>query len=105
MNAADAALAITGLVLLWSLFRAHRDPATDINLFDLLLENGKLSKVSVAFMVTLTVTSWVVIRLTLDGKLTDVLFAGYAAAWIVPLVACILNKSSTDSVEKPKAVP
>jgi len=87
MNISDAVLTLTALVLLWSLIRAHRDPATDINLFDLLMENGRLSKVAVAFMVTLLVTSWVLIRLAIDGKMTDIVFAAYGAVWITPLLS------------------
>ena len=87
MRVADAVIVLAGLAILWSLIRAHRTKGNDINLFDLVLENGRLSKVSVAYMVTLIVTSWVLIRLTLDGKLTDVIYAAFGTMWVAPLVA------------------
>jgi len=71
MRATDAALLIFTLLLAWSFLRAHRDPEFRLDLFDLVMSDGRLSRISVAFMVTLCATTWVIIRLTLDGKLTE----------------------------------
>lgn len=91
MRVWDGLLITIGLGILWSLVRAHRNPAVDINLFDLVMENGRLSKVSVAYMVTLIVTSWVLIRAATDGKNLDIIFAAYGATWVTPLIAKILG--------------
>lgn len=94
MRATDAALLIVALAIAWSFYRAHR--STDgylahFNLLDLLIEGGRVSKIAFAFMATLLVTSWVVVRLTIEGKLTEGIFAAYVAAWIAPIVAKLFS--------------
>ena len=90
MRATDAALLIMALVIAWSFYRAHRSDTgifAKFNLLDLLMENGRVSRIAFAFMATLVVTSWVIIRLTISGKLTDVIFGAYLTAWVAPIVA------------------
>lgn len=89
MRGTDAALLIVALVVAWSIYRAHKAKGeyAAFNLLDILLEGGKVSRIACAFMTTLFVTSWVVVRLTLDGKLTELLFAAYLGAWVTPIVA------------------
>ena len=97
MKLADATLLIGFLVLAWSFYRAQKNQNFSFDLFDLVMENGKLSKTSVAFMATLIVTSWVMLRLTLDGKLSDGIFMGYGAVWITPLVAKLFSVPPKDA--------
>lgn len=110
MRFADALLMLFLLALGWSFYRAQRDPANVINLFDLVLDKGRINRIAVAFMVTLCVTSWVIIRLALDGKLTEGFFAGYAAAWITPMVAKLFSTPQppgttiTDTTDSSKTV-
>lgn len=99
MRATDGALLIVSLVIAWSFYRSHRDPEISFNLFDLLLENGKLSRIACAFMATLVVTSWVVIRLTVEGKLTEGLFTAYVAGWVAPIVAKLFTGSPAPRAE------
>ena len=99
MRATDGALLIVALVIAWSFFRSHRDPAINFNLFDLLLEGGRLSRIACAFMATLIVTSWVIIRLTVEGKLTEGLFTAYVAAWVAPIVAKLFAGSPAPKSE------
>ena len=87
MRAADAALLIIALVVFWSFYRAQKDPDFRFDLFDLLMENGKVSRLAFAFMATLGVTSFLMIRLTIDGKMTEGYFGLYSAAWIAPIIA------------------
>jgi len=87
VRATDAALLIVALAIAWSFYRAHRNPETTFNLFDLLMEHGRLSRIACAFMATLVVTSWVIVKLTVEGKLTEGLFGAYVAAWVAPIVA------------------
>lgn len=91
MRAADAALIIFALGFAWSLYRAHKDPAFRLDLFDLVMSDGRLSRIAVAFVVTLVATTWIMVRLTLDGKLTEGYFTGYALAWIAPVVAKLFS--------------
>jgi len=94
MRAADAALLIVALAIVWSLYRAHRsaDGAfAQFNLLDLLMDNGRLSRIACAFMATLVVTSWVIVKLTIENKLTEGLFTAYVAAWVAPIVAKLFS--------------
>lgn len=91
MRATDGALLIVALAVAWSFYRSHRNPAIQFDLFDLLMEGGRLSRIACAFMATLIVTSWVVIRLTVEGKLTEGLFTAYVAAWVAPIVAKLFS--------------
>ena len=87
MRGTDAALLIVALVILWSFYRAQRNPNFQFDLFDLLLENNKVSRIAFAFMTTLGCTTFMMIRLTIDGKLTEGYFGLYSAAWIAPIIA------------------
>ncbi len=89
MRAADAAILIITIVVCWSLYRAHKDRngLSHFNLFDLLVENGRVSKVSCIVMGAFGVSSWVILRLTIDGKLTEGYLTIYNAAWVAPLIA------------------
>lgn len=87
MRTSDALVALIGLILVWLIYRAHRDPSFDLNLFDLIMQDGRASRLGVAFIVSLFVTSWILIRLTLDGKLTEGYFGTYGLMWITPIVA------------------
>jgi len=71
VRAYDAALLIVALVIAWSIYRAHNDESNTFNVLDLVMENGRLSRIACAFMATLVVTSWVIVRQTSDGKLTE----------------------------------
>lgn len=94
MRATDAALLIVSIVIAWSFIRAHRDKTNSFNLIDLLMEGGRLSRIACAFMATLVVTSWVIVKLTIEGKLTEGLFTAYVAAWVAPIVAKLFSGPS-----------
>lgn len=95
MRATDAALLIVALVIAWSFIRAHQDKTNSFNVLDLLMENGRLSRLACAFMATLVVTSWVIVKLTVEAKLTEGLFAAYVAAWVAPIVAKLFSGPSS----------
>ena len=100
MRAADASLLIIALVIAWSVYRAHRrnDGAFEnFNILDLLLENGRVSRLACAFMATLVVTSWIMVRLTLDGKMTEGYLIGYGGMWVAPIVAKLFTPQPASS--------
>ena len=111
MKVTDAILATGILVVIWSFYRAQRNPNFAFDLFDLIMENGRVSKVAVAFMITLAVTSWIVLRMTIDGKMTELIFGAYGAMWVAPLCAKLfapqqnstsITSSSTTTIEGKK---
>ena len=90
----QAVLAVTFLVVLLSFWRAHHNKSSIFNAFDLVMENGRVSKIAVSFMGVFGVTTWVIIDLQVSGKLTEGFFATYGAMWVAPLVAkVVFNKS------------
>ena len=107
----DAAFAIVMMLLVWSFYRAQRDPANNFNLFDLIMENGRVSRIGFAFLVALLVTSWVLIRMAQNEQRSlDVVFAAYLTAWVAPIVAKLFSppqvttsssSSSTTSTSTP----
>ena len=103
MRGADGALLIVALAVAWSIYRAHRSPQYTFNFFDLLMEGGRVSRIACAFMTTLLVTSWVVVRVTLDGKLDSVIFSAYLAAWVAPIVAKLFSPPPTPSITTTEA--
>jgi len=97
MRPADAALLILAMVVAWSLYRAHRDKGTTFDLLDLLVENGRVSKLACVFLGSFGVSSWIMIRVTLDGKMNELMFGAYAAAWIAPIIAKLFSTAPAAS--------
>lgn len=87
MRAADGGLLIVALAVAWSLYRAHRIIGNSFNLMDLLMENGRVSRLACVFLGSFGVTSWIMIRLTLDGKMTEGYLTAFGALWIIPITA------------------
>jgi hypothetical protein len=91
MRSADAALMVLLLLVVWSFYRAQRDPATTFNLFDLVTEGGRVSKLACAFVGGVMVLSWIMIRLTLDGKMTEGYVGLYGGIVIAPVIAKLFS--------------
>lgn len=87
-------LAVGAVLILVSFWRAHSRPGFDFNAFDLIMENGRVSKIALAFMLVLAVSTWVIVAQQLAGKLTEGLFGLWLTAWVTPLVAkVVFNKT------------
>lgn len=87
-------LAVAALLVAVSFWRAHSRPGFEFNAFDLIMEGGKVSKIAMAFMLVLAVTTWIVVDLQIKGHLTEGYFTMYGTMWVVPLVAkVVFNKT------------
>jgi hypothetical protein len=92
VNITDAILGIFMLLITWSCYLAQKDPNISFNLFDLIMENGRVSRIGFGFVVALLVTSWVLVRVARDGKMSlDMLFAAYGTMWVAPIVAKLFS--------------
>lgn len=100
MRATDAALLIVVLLIAWSFYRAHRRTDFVFNVFDLVMENGKVSKMACVFLGSFAVSSWMMIRVTLDGKMTEMLFAAYGAIWVAPIITKLVSNQTTDTPQE-----
>ncbi len=89
----DAGFAIVLLLVVWSFYRAQRDPANSFNLFDLIMENGRVSRIGFAFLVCLLVTSWVLIKAASADKHEELstMFGAYGLMWVAPIVAKLFS--------------
>lgn len=89
-------LLLFGLVALGVWFwRVHKNPAIDFDFFDLILENGRISRIASVFIGSFAMTTWMMVRLTVDGKMTEGYFTTYSAAWIVPIVAKLFSPQAS----------
>lgn len=104
MRATDAALLIVALCVGWSLYRAHRSDGAafaQFNLLDLIMENGRVSRIACVFLGSFAVTSWIMIRLTMDGKMTEGYLTSFGALWIIPLTAKLFSPAPITPNAKP----
>lgn len=87
-------LAGAALLVLITMWRAHRDALSQFNAFDLIMENGRVSKIAFSYMLVLVVSTWVIVLMVWRDKLTEGMFGLYLAAWVGPLVAkLVFNKN------------
>ncbi len=93
MTRSDLMLAILAAIVfavVISFWRAQRDSLVNFNLFDLIMENERVSKVAFSYMLVLMVTTWMMIYLTIQKSMTEGYFVGYGGLWVGPLVARIV---------------
>lgn len=92
---------VLGLIAIFvSFWRAHHSKTFEFNAFDLLMENGKVSKIAVAFMGVLAVTTWVIVDLQITGRMTEGYLTTYGAMWVTPLVARVVFNKQESPPEK-----
>jgi hypothetical protein len=84
-----------------SFWRLHKNPNVDFNLLDLLMENGRVSKVSCMVLGSFAMNTWIMVQLTLHDKLTEVYFSAYIAAWVAPLIVRMIAQQPQQKEEKP----
>lgn len=70
---------------------AQRDAENPIDIRDLVMEDGKLSKIACVMMGSFTVTTWMMINLTLNGKMTEGYLVIYGGLWVSPVVTRIIK--------------
>lgn len=86
-------LSLTGAVFLiivlgivWSIYRLHRNPDVDFNFLDLLIENGRVSKISCIVMGAFFLHSWIMVDLQAHALMTEGYLTIYGATWVSPLL-------------------
>ena len=90
--AALAALLMVLFYIVRSLVVRDRSNASKINLDDLLIgDDGKVSKGAAVMLGSFAVTSWMMVFLTLNDKVTEGYFASYLGVWVIPVVAKIIK--------------
>lgn len=93
MNPRDPMLVIlaVGFIIIGvSVWHVQRRADLSFDLLDLLVENGRVSKIAIAFMLVLIVSTWVIVDQQISGNLTEGIFGMWLAAWVTPLVAKVV---------------
>lgn len=92
-------LAVLFLAIAFTLMRKSRDLHSRIDLEDLLIgDDGKLSKAAAVMMGAFAMTTWLMIYLTLNGKMTEGYLSIYVGAWIVPTVVKLIKGPESQGV-------
>lgn len=86
-----AILAVTVLLVLWSLERKSKDRHSSFSFDELLTENGKTSKAACVMFGAFAFSIWLMVFLALKDKMTEGYFGAFLAAWVAPAVAKIIK--------------
>lgn len=94
-------LAAVIIVIAISVYKMHQDANSRFNVLDLLMEGGRTSRIATAFMVALVATTWVFIKLAVDGKMTEGYMLAFGGMWVTPIVSRMFatNQVSSSSSE------
>jgi len=98
MRSVDGALLIVSLAIAWSLYRANR-AENNFNLMDILMEGGRVSRLACVFMGSFVVSSWIMVRMTSEGKMTEGLFMAYGTVWVAPIIAKLFSPAPLQKPE------
>lgn len=93
-----AILACVTLLIMWTLERRNKNAASTFSFDDLLTENGKTSKAACVMFGAFALSTWILVFLTINEKLTEGYFGAYLAAWVGPVVAKIIKGDSPGTV-------
>lgn len=86
-----AILACAVLAILWSLERKSNDRASRFSFDELLTEDGKTSKAACLMFGSFAVATWLIVFLTVNGKITEGYFTAYLGFYVAPAVARIIK--------------
>ena len=90
------------LAALIGLYLWHRNKDSQVDISDLLMENGRLSKMAFTWMGSFVVMSFGFIYAVIQGKLSDTYAALYAATWAVPIVTKLFAIRTQEPPKEPK---
>lgn len=92
---------LVAVLLSLILWRWNRDPENDFELKDLLMENGKASKLACTWAGAFVTMTFAFIHLVLHDKLTDTYAGLYAATWCVPIITKMFAPPKPPEENKP----
>lgn len=87
---------VLALLIAYSFYRAHQNQSMkEFNIFDLIMENGRVSRLACIFIATWVVFTWAVVKAVLKNNYEQLPL--YGTIWAIPIVA----KMFTSSAAKP----
>lgn len=97
-----AVLCLLALIALWTVIRRSNNGKSKINLDDLLLgEDDKMSRAAVVLMASFAVTTWGMVYMWLNDKMTEAYFGAYGLLFVTPAVTKLIVNAG---VAKAKAM-
>lgn len=93
----NSLLAGVAVLIAISFYRMHRKDGNGFNILDLLLENGRVSRIAAAFNVALVATTWVFLKLSIDNRMTEGFFLAYGGMWVAPIIGKLLSTNQVSS--------
>jgi hypothetical protein len=97
-----AAFIIAVLAIIWSVYRLHQIPDNNFNIIDLLMEGGRVSKVSCIVMGAFFIHSWIMVDIQAHGKMSEGYLTIYGATWVAPLLARLFMTQGKPTNRKAK---
>ena len=97
MTYLEAAGAVLLLIAAWSVYRANKSEGNTFNLVDVLMENGRVSRLACVFMGSWAAMTYVFVGAYATGKMTEGLFTAYGAVTIAPLIAKMFAPAAAPS--------
>ena len=85
-----------GIFLSYIVYRWNRDPDNPFELKDLVMENGKASRLGVTWLGSFLVMSFGFIHMIIHNTLTDTYAATYAGVWAIPIVSRMFTQKPSD---------
>lgn len=88
-----AILACLTLLIIWTLRRHSAAGWSKLNLEQLLIDDdtGKISKAACVMFGSFALSSWLMVFLAVEGKMTEGYFGAYLTAWVFPVVTKIIK--------------
>lgn len=99
-------LCLVALVIAWSLIVLSRNEQSKINLTDLLTgEDGTMSRSACVLLASFGVTTWGMVYMWLNSKMTEGYFAAYLAAWVAPAVTKLIVNANVATAQAAGPTP
>lgn len=86
------------LIVVMTVYQAHKDKDNHFSFLDLLMENGKASKIACMTMGTWAALMFVFIGMYFDGKMTEGLVLAVGGLCFTPLVARMFSSAPPTSI-------
>lgn len=97
-------LCLCMLVFIWVLVRLTRSKKSKINLQDLLLgEDGTMSRSAFVLLGAFGVTTWGMVFMWLNDKMTEGYFTAYLGVWATPAVTKLIANAAVEAKKVPSS--
>ena len=85
-------LIVIAIMIVRTLWHRDKSASSKIDFDDLLLDpNGRMSKSAVVMFGSFGVTTWMMVFLTLEGKMSEGYLTIYGGLWIIPAVTKLIK--------------